>query len=198
MTQRYSFGLFGAPIAAMLLLAGCGNGGDSQTQASAPAPAASSQASASKVEAAQHVGQFAEDGTLSSLAGLKTISVCSLENVVSTSDGAQNPGDAPNSFKVKKGASYKFIGFATDVAQARVPAKIKLVLSGGAKNFSRSTETGGSRPDVAAYFKQPALANAGYQLDAVFDQVPAGTYEVVVVDAEANAACPTHQTLVVE
>jgi len=192
MSQRRTLVITNVPLVAVLFLVGCSGQGQN-SQSAIPTSPSSVMAAPST---ASQSSQFVEDTAASSTAATRTIDVCSLENVISVSDGAQHPGDAANSYKVSKGVAYKLIGFATDKAAARVPGKIKLVLS-GAKRFVRDAETGGDRPDVAEYFKVPAFSHAGYQVDASFDLVPAGTYDVVILETDASAMCPTHQTLTV-
>jgi hypothetical protein len=196
MKHHFLLGLSGSLILTTLFLTGCG--GNTESQAPMPSSPSSPSASASKGGVKQENFQFAKDNALGALAGWETMKVCSLENVISEEDGSQSPGEVANSFKVEKGKVYKFIGFATDVERARVPSEIKLVLSNGSMNFSRSVGTGLSRPDVASYFKEPSLTNAGYQFDAAFGLVPAGSYQIDVLDVKSHKLCPTHETLVVE
>lgn len=52
------------------------------------------------------------------------------------------------------------------------------VLRGPAGAHAVSTETGFPRPDVATYFKNEALAAAGFRFSSTLDGIPAGTYDV--------------------
>lgn len=167
-----------------------------------PAPAASTTvapaaaAAGARADVAAQAQFAATDIGEAQLAAMQEIATCSLENAVDLGTGAQSPGPAPNSYLVGKGKHYKLIGFATNQASGQVPAAIRLLLS-GAKGYVLATGTGGSRPDVASYFKTPAFANAGFQADAAFDDVDAGEYRVFVLQGEGQAtlSCPTHQVL---
>jgi hypothetical protein len=100
---------------------------------------------------------------------------------------------------VAKGAAYKLIGFATDVEKGAVPKAVRMVLV-GAQSYRKDFVAGLERPDVATYFKIPALGIAGYQLDVGFDHVAPGEYAVFILDLDGvdPLACPTHQTITIK
>ena len=130
-----------------------------------------------------------------SLAAMKAAGTCSLENVVTTADNSTNHG-SKNNYAVRKGKAYKLIGFSTNVEKGAVPKSIVMLLV-GAESYAINATTGLERPDVATYFKVPALASAGYQIDAGFDVVNPGEYADFVLDEKERIACPTHQTITV-
>jgi len=49
----------------------------------------------------------------------------------------------------------------------------------GADQFRAPARTGKARPDVAAYFRRPELAAAGFEIGLSLAAVPPGAYEVV-------------------
>lgn len=186
-----------ASFVTLLFLAGCGGAGDSPQPAVSGAAEQHSAAASAGSGLAPQAEQFVEDRDAAALINMESVSTCSLENVISTNDGAQHPGESPNTYKVSKGVPYTLIGFATNNDTKRVPDKIQLVLS-GSKTYVRDTETGGERPDVAEYFKTPAFGHAGYKVTAAFDQIPPGAYSVIIVESDKGVQCPTHQTLTVD
>lgn len=180
----------------VLLLAACGKN-EGSVPAATPDTAARSPGVVSSTSHAMLGGQFSDYQDVTGLSALKKVGVCSLENVISVSDGSNHPGTSANSYQVTRDAAYKLIGFATDKEAGRVPVKIKMVLI-GARTFALDAVTGRDRPDVAKFFKIPALHDAGFQVDASFDQVPVGSYDVSILEMDSNTICPTHQTIKVE
>ena len=130
-----------------------------------------------------------------SVASMKAIGTCSLENVLTIANSSTNFG-SKNNYAVKRGTAYKLIGFATNSETSTVPKSIVILLV-GAESYGISATTGLERPDVATYFKIPALASAGYQIDAGFDAVNPREYAVFVLDEKERIVCPTHQTITV-
>jgi len=130
---------------------------------------------------------------------MKPVQTCALENVAALVDNLPRPGAAPNSWSVGKGQAYRLIGFASNRDAGAVPATFRLVLV-GAKVYALAAATGAARPDVAAYFKTPAFAKAGYQADAAFDRVDAGEYRVFALQGAGaeTLACPTYQRVTVK
>jgi len=187
-----------AAVLAAVLISGCNEHGDTGAPATA-SPAAGAPASANEPARASvpASAQFAEaKDTAESIKAMTETPTCSLENVVTLADNSTNSGDAPNSYKVQKGKAYKLIGFATNSQAGTVPKAIRLTLVGN-KVYALDAVTGSERPDVGTYFKNPALATAGYQADAAFDDVAPGEYSVIAIetDGAAPVACPTHQII---
>jgi hypothetical protein len=137
------------------------------------------------------------DETIEKIAERKKFGTCSLENVVTIADNATNFG-AKNNYTVKKDATYKLIGFVTDIEKQETPKTIRMILV-GKNSYSFDGVAGLDRPDVATYFKVPALSTAGYQIDGNFSDVIAGEYSVYILnhDSAEHIACPTHETITV-
>ena len=182
-----------------LLLAGLLASCSEQGTTSAPAAAGDAPAAAVRASVPAEAQFKAAADTAEALKAMTQTGACSLENVVNMADNSLNPGDVPNSYKVGTGNAYKMIGFATNVDAGTVPKTIRIVLS-GAQVYSIDSVTGSERPDVATFFKKPALANAGYQADAAFDDVAPGEYSVLLIETDGPApiACPTHQTITIK
>jgi hypothetical protein len=136
--------------------------------------------------------------TAESVATLKVMGTCALDSVVTMVDGSLNTS-GKNAFAVTKAVAYRLSGFATDVEKGNVPKSLKMLLV-GAQTYGVSAAAGLERPDVAAYFKQPPLGTAGYQIEAGFDSVAPGDYLAVILnlDDAAPRVCPTHQTIPVK
>ncbi len=132
-----------------------------------------------------------------SIAAMKTVGTCSLENIVTIANNSTNFG-TKNNYSVKKNIAYKLIGFATNSELSAVPKSIRMMLV-GAETYSLNGTTGLERPDVATFFKSPSLTTAGYQIDADFNNVKPGEYVVFILETDAATpiACPTHQTVTV-
>ncbi|GAB6195012.1 hypothetical protein [Lysobacter xanthus] len=182
-------------VASGLLLAACGERPAAQ-QAGAAAPATGAPAAPAAVPAGP---QFAVASDAADLMALQARGTCSLENVVDLATQAPSPGNEPNTYSAKHDANYRLIGFATDSEAGAVPSKVEMLLHGESQSFSLPASEGLERPDVAAFFKKPALANSGYQADAGFANVAGGRYEVFMVNTfgDQRVLCPTHQTLIV-
>jgi hypothetical protein len=189
----HSTALKALALATMALLAGCG-----ERPASTPLPGAPA-AQGAEQPAAATGPQFAaaEDGP--QVMGFPSRGTCSLENVVDMATQAPSPGSEPNSYRVARAASYRLIGFATDSEAGTVPSGLRLFLQ-GPQAYSIDAQGGLERADVAAFFKKPGLANAGYQADAGFANVQPGRYDVFVVNTFGGdrVLCPTHQAIIVE
>lgn len=178
-------------LSVALVLAGCG-----ERPASTPLPTAP----AAQGEAPAATGpQFAvsEDGA--AIMALAPRATCSLENVVDLGTQAPSPGGEPNTYRASRSANYRLIGFATDSEAGTVPTGLQLFLH-GPQSYALDAKGGLERPDVAAFFKKPSLANAGYQADAGFANVQPGRYDVFVVNTFGGdrVLCPTHQAIIVE
>ena len=143
--------------------------------------------------------QFKPTTEVDALQALPASGTCSLENVVNVSDNTPSPGTEPNSFVAARVMPYKLIGFATDSEAGTVPTAVHVYLHGKVASYLLPAQIGLDRPDVAEFFKKPALAKAGYQADAAFDDVTPGIYEVSLIKGEgaARELCATHQLLTV-
>lgn len=185
-----------AAVSLSLLLVGCG---ERPAQGDAQAPAAQA-ADGNAPPAAPTGPQFAAADDAGALAGLEARGTCSLENVVDTATQTPSPGTEPNTYKVTRSAAYRLIGFSTDSEAGTVPSGIQLMLQGGGRAYTLPAQGGLERSDVAAFFKKPGLANAGYQADAGFANVQPGTYEVFAVNTfdGARVLCPTHQSIIID
>jgi len=164
-------------------------------QAAAPGTATAPVARAAVPESAQ----FKPTTEVEALQALAASGTCSLENVVNLSDNTPSPGTEPNSYVAARVVPYKIIGFATDSEAGTVPTTVHVYLHGKEVSYSLPAQVGLDRPDVAQFFKKPALAKAGYQADAAFDDVTPGVYEVSLIKGEGTARelCATHQLLTV-
>lgn len=75
------------------------------------------------------------------------------------------------------GTATLFEGFF--IGPDNTPAGVfDFVLKGPDRSYAVRTETGFLRPDVASYFKDDALAGAGFRFSSTLEGVPAGTYDV--------------------
>jgi len=87
--------------------------------------------------------------------------------------------EGTTSLDLTKGSELVLEGYVIDPADA--PAgDFSLVLK-GTPSYAISMTTGRSRPDVAEYFKVPALESAGYAARTMLEGVTAGTYAVSFV-----------------
>lgn len=195
------------PLAACALitlaLAACGGKPDDYAGKPGETPASDAPAAPDAAPARAIVpdgGQFAlDDQGAEAVLALKVGATCSLENLVSMTDGQPSPGPAANTYLAKRGNAYTLVGFATNAESGTVPATVRVLLL-GAEVYGVDARTGFARPDVAEYFKVPAFATAGYQAVAGFDDVAPGEYRVFVLEADGPApvACPSHQSVIVQ
>lgn len=128
------------------------------------------------------------------LEAIEKSGTCSLENVVTKTDGSTNYGDK-NNYLVRDGVEYRLIGFSIIQSNMKVPSSIKIVLV-GPKIYSLDIKGGLERKDVGNYFKNSNLNNSGYQADAGFNNVDPGKYEVILLND--GFYCPTHQSVTVK
>lgn len=96
-----------------------------------------------------------------------TKQACSLDMV------DQGPPDA----EIKREDVHRLDGFLLD-QDGRAADAFHVVLK-GADHFWAPTRTGKARPDVAAHFGRPELADAGFKIGLSLAAVPPGAYEVV-------------------
>ncbi|RYE59288.1 MAG: hypothetical protein EOP20_05010 [Hyphomicrobiales bacterium] len=98
----------------------------------------------------------------------------------------------------RRGQPLVMEGYVVDPSDA--PAGGFDVVLKGDKQFRIPAHTGRSRPDVAAFFKVPALAEAGYLFSTTFGAVPPGTYAVdfMLERAGIKYFCESGKTLVLQ
>ena len=99
---------------------------------------------------------------------------------------------------VSKGGTNQLEGYVVDPADA--PAgKFDFILKAD-KSFAIPASTGASRPDVAEFFKIPALATAGFKFTTTLANVPAGRYMVnFVMDRNGTQYfCESGKAIVVQ
>ncbi|MHB1271858.1 MAG: hypothetical protein ACYCZD_03665 [Rhodanobacter sp.] len=77
------------------------------------------------------------------------------------------------------------------------PQSIDILLQNGSETYAISSQTGGSRRDVAEALHSPALANSGYNASGTLDLIPVGTYRVMILehDAARQTLCDTGKNL---
>lgn len=107
--------------------------------------------------------------------------------------------DGTTEVTVSKGTASTLEGYVIDPNDA--PAgEFDFVLKGGEKSFRIPVSTGWSRPDVAEFFKAPALETAGFQFTTTLQNVPAGRYAVDFVMDRSGAKyfCESGKTVIVQ
>ena len=181
-------------IVGALILAGCNKDAE-QPAASVPPPvetpaattdapaAAAAQTGTLVVDEAQVVPAASDILTKADWTGKN----CSLDSVdAMTKDIA-----------VAKGQPHVFKGFLIGHDDA-APGAFSLILK-GSENYEIPVSTGAARPDVAEFFKNPALGNAGYDVSTTLASVPAGNYEVwmLIRKGERTFFCEAGQTIAV-
>lgn len=99
---------------------------------------------------------------------------------------------------VTKGAANQLEGYVIDPSDAPAGA-FDFVLK-GEKSFLIPASTGASRPDVAEFFKVPALETSGFQFTTTLASIPAGRYTVdFVMDRKGTKYfCESGKTLIVQ
>jgi len=99
--------------------------------------------------------------------------------------------------EVKSADGFELDGWAIDEANKAVPetVAIELVPAGnGAKYYAMATRNKRNRDDVVKFFKEPAYKNSAFALNADIKAVPAGEYQVIVVqliDGKPQRAYPS-------
>jgi hypothetical protein len=95
--------------------------------------------------------------------------------------------DLPKLEVVAGTATVEFNGWAAlDVASAAVGGEVALVLR-GERSYTIAAQRV-SRDDVATYFKQPGMANAGYRVRAKMQGVAVGKYQLQLHIAQKQGA----------
>lgn len=85
--------------------------------------------------------------------------------------------NGPPDAVLPKGSPHVFKGFVLG-SDGGVAGDF-MVLFKGKELFGLPTATGASRPDVAAYFKNPSLSAAGFEFSTTLSSIPEGNYEIV-------------------
>ena len=91
-------------------------------------------------------------------------------------------------------------GWAADADKPSLPALAWLVLEHGGDRFHVRLELGRPRPDVAAALGQPAMATAGYRVEADLAALAPAHYRAWLAWAGANgwSRCDTRRTLLID
>lgn len=186
--MRKSAGVCLVPVAAALLLAGCG---DSHPLPQSPS-AASGPASASTAPAAtpapgltqthatsaapayvSAAGAFAPAATAMAGNAARVVDDCNVDSI----DGKPIEG-----VSLARTSGAVFAGWAADSATSAVPNQVRLVLKNihGGQDFAVEIATGEARPDVAQVRKVPAFATSGWSVDANLSAVAPGRYDTVL------------------
>lgn len=182
-----------AMLAAMVLLAGCGESGapgeaPADTTANTPVPAATP-ASESNVPPTitPDIKSSAEPMAAAEFDKAEwTRNACSLNTV----NGAAPP------FVADHASPLELTGYLIDETGG-VPGEFLIVFKQGDAVFTARTTTGVARPDVAEFFKNPALEKAGFQALADVAALEAGTYEVkfLIDRGERSFFCEAEHTI---
>ena len=87
-------------------------------------------------------------------------------------------------------------GWAADATSGSLPKAVFLEI-GGVKKVYVSVALGVARPDVATHFNKPALASAGWQAGLDMSTLPAGNYELRVIQLgeAASTICDARKAL---
>ena len=87
-------------------------------------------------------------------------------------------------------------GWAADSVAGTLPKEAYLEI-GGAKKAYAQVVLGVARPDVAAHFGKPALANPGWQVTVDMTTLQAGNYELRIIQLgdAANTICDTRKSV---
>jgi hypothetical protein len=125
--------------------------------------------------------------------GTKTTTACALDTL------GGNPAAEVNT--VQHDGRLRLVGWATDdVNSGSIPPVVGIELAGRKSAYAMGARVT-KRQDVADTLKIPLLATAGYDVDATFNDVPAGEYTVNVLQVNAAGdalTCATKRKLKVE
>lgn len=115
-------------------------------------------------------------------------------------DGIEGAAKMPDGNYVSlPNAKLRAIGWIADVNAAQAPREVSLILQG--INGSVTAQGKGSteaRPDVAAAFNKPTIANSGYSFAFELGKtLPNGTYDIVLNGVFDNrvGVCNTNKTI---
>lgn len=179
-----------------LALAGCGNNDqqppvDGQSNgASSTAPAAPAAPAAPEVTTAVAEDKIQVLGSDVLAAAQWTNAACSLDTV----DGNYSK----NQVKLISGKPHVFRGWLLN-ATKHPAGQFSLVLK-GLRTFAVPASTGVTRADVGAFFKNPALSDAGFNFSSTLTSIPVGEYHVTFIIQEPGHVyfCDADKTLTVE
>ena len=154
---------------AALALSACGQTSQSSaTSALASAPTAPG--AATPIDAAQAPESSSTPQPIASA----TVAAAKLSRQACSLDTIDGSYDAHVTLDRTK--PHAFRGWLED-DQHKSAGDFQIVLVGD-KDFAIQAHTGIARPDVAASLKNPALADAGFNIEGRLDAVPAGEYSV--------------------
>lgn len=109
-----------------------------------------------------------------------------------------------NVLEVKKGEGLTIEGWALSDTTKSVPETVAIELvpaNGGAKYYAPANRIPRVRNDVADFFKEPAYKKSGYKATADLSSVPAGEYELIilqVIDGTPSRAYPGKKLKIVD
>lgn len=181
-------------LATVFALAGCGDDRSTATDAPAKdASAAATQAPAPSIAPAPTTPQAVDESKVAVLSDEEfqraewTRQACSLDTAGGLADG----------IVLTKGTPHVFSGYLVDDAQA--PAGVFRLVLKGASHHAIPASTGWLRPDVAEFFKVPALSTSGFEFTTTLQEVPAGEYQAVflIERGERLLFCESGKTVTV-
>ena len=96
-------------------------------------------------------------------------------------------------------AKIKLVGWAGNVPAGTSPQQIFVELEGPSKVYLKAAH-GIRRPDVAAYFNKPRLADTGWVAYADLSEVAAGAYKVRIIQVEwqTGLVCDSNKSIVIK
>lgn len=176
--------LMAPALVAALCIAGCGAETATDTTVPAAAEPAVPAPAAGAVDASQ-----ATAADYAMVAGAPTAGHCALD----ATNGMPGP-----TVTAPAGSRVMFAGWAA-TNDKQPPMDALFVLANGTDSHAVPLVAGAHRPDVAAALGSEALAHAGYNLDVDLGNVPAGSYDLVIVlDQASSAHCSLATRLVLE
>ncbi|OGA32443.1 MAG: hypothetical protein A3G80_08950 [Betaproteobacteria bacterium RIFCSPLOWO2_12_FULL_62_13b] len=96
-------------------------------------------------------------------------------------------------------ARVKLIGWAGNVAAGTSPQQVIVELEGPSKVYAKAVH-GIKRPDVAAFFNKPGLADTGWVAYADLSEMAAGAYKVRIIQVEGQSGlvCDSNNSIVIK
>lgn len=155
-----------------------------QQEAAQPAPAATAPAAAT--EAFSTTLPAALAGKKFAVGGKANVELLNKKKVEKIADVSSEDG-------------LELDGWALDDKTKTVPDTVVIELfdaKSGNKYYAPANRNGRKRADVANFFKEPAFEKAGYRISADIKAVPAGEYEIIVVqliDGKPHRAYPARK-----
>lgn len=176
------------PLIALVLSAGCSDKND----ATAPATPTTAAAPAAHGPAPVINSVLAKEAP-SELKGspFETAGKCSIDVVNSAMLGS-----APE-FNVNRADGFNVDGWALDETNTAIAPVVVLQLAKGEEHYYALLGRHGGRDDLIKAFGKPDFANAGYAASVDIASLPAGQYEVSVIqkNAEKNMVCSTNRKM---